>query len=386
LQPQHAQVLWAGPGMRTPGVRTPGEGGPVDPLETFRYETRTWLQENCPESKRGRDKPLEVVWGGRKEKLENPDSRLWLERMSAKGWTAPTWPGEYGGGGLSATQARVLREELRRAQCHPALQSFGVSMLGPVLLEFGSEEQKKEHLPKIVRGEIRWCQGYSEPGAGSDLASLQMRATAEGGVFRVSGQKVWTSFADRSDWIFCLVRTDPDASKHDGISFLLIDMDVPGVSTRPIGLISGFSPFCETFIEEVPVPKKNLVGPLNGGWKIAKRLLQFERTMISEMGLSLGRTPRSTVDMARAYLGAPSGELPDPLLRDRIAQQEMDERCFKLTLRRSADEAKMKAGTECGLLDVQILRNRDEQAEVRVAHLDRGNAGSRLGGGGVFSR
>lgn len=143
----------------------------MEPLESFREETRRWLEENCPTSKRG-DHPVETVWGGRKEVLRNPDSALWLERMAERGWTAPTWPREYGGGGLSAEEARVLEEEIRRLGCHSPLISFGLSMLGPVLLEFGNEEQKREHLPRIIRGEIRWCQGYSEPGAGSDLAGL----------------------------------------------------------------------------------------------------------------------------------------------------------------------------------------------------------------------
>ena len=261
-------------------------------LEAFREETRKWLQESCPASKCGRDADTEEVWGGRKARCRNPDSQLWLDRMVERGWTAPSWPREYGGAGLSKAEAKVLREEMQRLGCRLPLMSFGISMLGPVLFEFATEEQRREHLPRIARGEIRWCQGYSEPGAGSDLAGLQMRAELDGDDYVVTGQKIWTSYADQSDWIFCLVRTDSEASKHAGISFLLIDMESPGVSTAPIRLISGASPFCQTFFERVRVPRRNLVGQESGGWTIAKQLLQHERSMISEMGLGLsGRRP-----------------------------------------------------------------------------------------------
>jgi len=316
----------------------------VAELEKFRQESRRWLEENCPASKRGPSADREETWGGRNAAFKNPDTKLWLERMVAQGWTSPTWPKEYGGGGLSEAEAKVLREEMRRAQCLPALMSFGISMLGPVLFEFGSEEQRREHLPKIARGEIRWCQGYSEPGAGSDLAGLQMRVEVDGDDYIVNGQKIWTSYADKSDWIFCLVRTDPEASKHDGISFLLIDMASPGVSTAPIKLISGTSPFCQTFFENVRVPRKNLVGQENAGWTIAKRLLQHERAMISEMGLGLTGRPRSLENLARTYLDSPEGSLSDPILRDRLVQQMMDEESYRLTLRRSAEEAKAGQG------------------------------------------
>jgi alkylation response protein AidB-like acyl-CoA dehydrogenase len=321
----------------------PSGGEPVADLEGFREETRKWLEENCPASKRGPKADTEEVWGGRRVSYKNPDSKLWLERMSARGWTAPTWPKEYAGGGLSKDEAKILQQEMQRLRCRLPLMSFGISMLGPVLLEFGNEEQKHEHLPKIARGETRWCQGYSEPGAGSDLASLQMRAVLDGDEYVVNGQKIWTSYADRSDWIFCLVRTGPDTPKHDGISFLLIDMASPGVSTAPIRLISGYSPFCQTFLEDVRVPKRNLVGPLNGGWTIAKRLLQFERSVISE-GFGVSSRQRSLEELARRYMDCPSGMLPDSLLRSRMAQQIMEDECFKLTLKRSAEETKAGQG------------------------------------------
>ena len=317
-------------------------------LEKFREEVRVWLEENCPPSKRG-DAPIEAVWGGRREVFKNPETKLWLERMGAKGWITPTWPKEYGGAGLSEEEAKILRQEMSRMRCHTPLVSFGIPMLGPVLMEFGNEEQKREHLPRIARGEIRWCQGYSEPGAGSDLASLQTRAVLDGDEYVVNGQKIWTSYADRSDWIFCLVRTDVDAPKHEGISFLLIDMDSPGVSSASIQLISGSSPFCQTFFENVRVPARNLVGPVSGGWTIAKRLLQHERAAISQMGLGLGALGTQTEEpaltaLAREHLGAPEGPLPDAVLRDRIAQHMIDETCFRTTLRRSADEARAKQG------------------------------------------
>ena len=191
-------------------------------LDLFRTETRAWLEANCPASMRTPMTGDETPWGGRTFKWKNPDSKVWLDRMAEKGWTAPMWPNEYGGGGLSAAEARVLEQELARIKARPALFSFGVWMLGPVLLEYANEEQKKEHLPKIVRGEIRWCQGYSEPGAGSDLAGLQTRCEDKGDHFLINGQKVWTSYADQADWIFCLVRTDT-TKKHEGISFVLFD-------------------------------------------------------------------------------------------------------------------------------------------------------------------
>ena len=259
-------------------------------LQEFREDTRSWLEENCPASMRTPMVQEEIVWGGRNAAFVNPESEIWLQRMAEKGWTCPTWPAEYGGGGLDKDQTLVLGEELARINARPALTSFGISMLGPVLLEYGSHEQKLEHIPKIVRGEIRWCQGYSEPGSGSDLASLSTKAELQGDHYLINGSKVWTSYADKADWIFCLVRTDFDVPKHSGISFILFDMASEGVSTKPIQLISGSSPFCETFFDDVKVPAGNLVGRLNEGWTIAKRLLQHERTMISGFGLSAGQS------------------------------------------------------------------------------------------------
>ena len=239
-------------------------------LDQFRGETRAWLEANCPPAMR---EPVrsdkDACWGGRNPKFSSPEQKLWMERMGARGWTVPDWPKQYGGGGLSPAETKILREEMARLNCRNPLNSFGISMLGPALLKYGSEAQKLEHLPRIARGEIRWCQGYSEPNAGSDLAGLATSAEDMGDHFLVNGQKVWTSYADEADWIFCLVRTDKSV-KQAGISFLLFDMATPGVSTRPILLISGYSPFCETFFDNVKVPKENLVHELNKGWDVAK--------------------------------------------------------------------------------------------------------------------
>jgi alkylation response protein AidB-like acyl-CoA dehydrogenase len=308
-------------------------------LDTFREETRVWLEANCPPLMRtpltGED---EIVWGGQNAKFPSEDAKFWLERMGAKGWTVPTWPKEYGGGGLSADENRVLQSELKRINARPALFSFGIWMLGPVLLEYANEEQKKEHLPKIARGEIRWCQGYSEPGAGSDLAGLMTKCEDKGDHWLINGQKVWTSYANYADWCFCLVRTDASV-KHEGISFVLIDMETPGVETRPIKLISGSSPFCETFFTDVKIPKGNMVGRKNGGWEIAKRLLQYERTNISGFG-TVGGASADLISIAKTHVGLEDGALADRDLRARIAQHKMAERAYALTTQRAQEEAK----------------------------------------------
>ena len=316
----------------------------MDDLETFRQEVRAWLQAQCPPEMR---QPVrnedDICWGGRKFRFQSEAQRLWLARMGDKGWTVPEWPREYGGGGLSREQAKVLRQEMQALGCRVPLQSFGIWMLGPALLRFGSEAQKREHLPRIARGEIRWCQGYSEPNAGSDLASLQTRADERGDHFVVNGQKVWTSYADKADWIFCLVRTDFSAQKHTGISFLLFDMETPGVTARPIVLISGKSPFCETFFDDVVVPRANLVGEKNGGWAIAKYLLTHEREMISGIGGRGQRPPMGK--LARDTLGQNErGEVDAPMLRAQIATFEIDEAAFALAGERALDLARQGEG------------------------------------------
>jgi acyl-CoA dehydrogenase len=313
-------------------------------LETFRSETRAWLAANCPPGMRkpSRGEP-DICWGGRNWVFQSEDQKLWLERMASRGWTVPMWPKEYGGGGLSREEEKILREEMRAIGARSPLESFGIWMLGPALLQFGNEAQKKEHLPKIARGEIRWCQGYSEPGAGSDLASLQTRAESKGDHYIVNGQKIWTSYADKADWIFCLVRTDPAAPKHKGISFVLFDMATPGVSTKPILLISGKSPFCETFFDNVKVPKENLVGTENDGWTIAKYLLTHERASIGG-GLSLAGM-RSLPASATKTIGRDAtGRLADPFVRQDVIRAEIDARALIATIERYKAEAKAGQG------------------------------------------
>jgi alkylation response protein AidB-like acyl-CoA dehydrogenase len=280
----------------------------------------------------------DICWGGKRFKFQSDAQAQWMQRMGARGWTVPTWPREYGGGGLTHSQAAILREEMAALKCRAPLQSFGIWMLGPALLKYGSEQQKREILPAIARGEIRWCQGYSEPNAGSDLASLATRAEVHDDHFVVSGQKVWTSYADEADWIFCLVRTDT-AKKHTGISFVLIDMTSPGVSTKPIKLISGKSPFCETFFDQVKVPRRNLVGELNAGWTIAKYLLTHEREMIGAIGER--SMPKPVGRYAAERLGRDeAGRLNDSVLRAEIARFEVDEAAFRAWIRLAGEQAR----------------------------------------------
>jgi alkylation response protein AidB-like acyl-CoA dehydrogenase len=316
-------------------------------LDAFAAEVRDALAAMYPAELREKDAPTdpEAVWGGRAFQGSDDPQIVWMRRMAEKGWTAPTWPKEYGGGGLSPAQARVLERELAAGRYRSPLASFGIWMLGPVLLEYANEEQKREHLPKIIRGEIRWCQGYSEPGAGSDLASLATRCEDKGDHWLINGQKIWTSYANKADWCFCLVRTDT-TKKHEGISFVLIDMASPGVETRPIQLISGESPFCETFFTDVKIPKGNLVGRVNGGWEIAKRLLQYERQNISAgfgEGGSAGGASGDLAAIAQRYAGE-DGALSDGDLRRRITENKMNFQALRQTIARSAAESQAGNG------------------------------------------
>ncbi|HUO12413.1 MAG TPA: acyl-CoA dehydrogenase family protein [Caulobacteraceae bacterium] len=318
-------------------------------LDSFRAETREWLSANYPAELKNPDAAdPEAMWGGRAFAGSNDPQIVWMKRVAARGWTAPAWPTQYGGGGLAPDQARIVEQELARGGYRPPLTSFGVWMLGPVLLEFANEAQKQAHIPRIVQGEIRWCQGYSEPGAGSDLAGLQTRCEDKGDHWLINGQKIWTSYANKADWCFCLVRTDPSAPKHEGISFVLIDMAAPGVETRPIKLISGESPFCETFFTDVKVPKGNLVGQLNKGWDIAKRLLQYERQNISGgfgAGGGAGGAAGDLGQLAKTYAGADeTGAVADADLRTRITRNKMDFEAFYLTLNRINAESRASNG------------------------------------------
>ncbi|MDG1034282.1 MAG: acyl-CoA dehydrogenase family protein [Luminiphilus sp.] len=316
----------------------------MENLDQFRVETREWLEANCPDDMRQAMRSDEdQCWGGRNWVFSSEGQQLWLERMAAKGWTAPRWPTEYGGGGLSGDEAKVLREEMGRIGARRPLSSFGLDMLGPALLLYATQEQKEQYIPDIINGKIRWCQGYSEPNAGSDLASLRTKAEDMGDYYQINGSKVWTSYADKADWIFCLVRTDFDCPKHEGISFLLFDMASEGVSTKPIKLISGTSPFCETFFDNVQVPKGQLVGTLNKGWEIAKYLLTHEREMIGGFGLA-GGGMKGMGQLAAAKRGTVDGRLRDTSLRSEAISFELDEMAFGLTIERITEETKAGQG------------------------------------------
>ncbi len=347
-----------------------------DDVESFRAEARAWLEANFPEAlKNDTAAQLAQAMGGR----PSADAALWTERMGEKGWGTPTWPATYGGGGLSRPQARVLAEEMTAIGARNPIGGMGVMMFGPTLLEVGTEEQKQRHIPPIVRGRLRWCQGYSEPGAGSDLASLQTRCEDKGDHWLINGQKIWTSGADLADWCFCLVRTDT-STKHAGISFVLIDMRTPGVEARPIRLINGASPFCETFFTDVKVPKDNLMGPLNGGWTIAKRLLQFERENISaSLGAggspAMGQTGR--VDgLARERLGHDDGgRLADADMRRRLADHLIDARAFQMTTRRAALEASHNQGPSAATSIMKYAGAKIAQDRTELAVEAMGGAG-----------
>lgn len=337
-------------------------------LDAFRSEIRGFVETCAPAALRGTRKGrFDGYWGGRKAKPA-PEVKRWFDAALERGLTAPRWPKKFGGAELSEAEARVFDEELARLKLPPPLVGVGLTMIGPTLLDYGTPVQQAEHLPRIVRGEVRWCQGYSEPGAGSDLASLSTRALRDGDSFVVDGQKIWTSFADLSDWIFALVRTDPKAKKQLGITFLLIDMATPGVSTRPIELISGASPFCETFFESVRVPATNVIGEVNAGWTVAKALLGYERSMIGEaMSGDIADAEASLVARARKALGAVAGALPDDAVRLAIARTAMQERCFAFTIARMQASVRegRAPGSESSILKIvasELKQARWEQA------------------------
>ena len=309
-------------------------------IDAFRAELRDWLETNCPEEMRdGLMTEEGICWGGKDWQFTSDAQKLWLERCAAKGYTVPTWPVDYGGAGLSRDEEKVFHEEMAAINARIPLQSFGIWMLGPALLHFGSHEQKLHYLPPVARGEVRWCQGYSEPGAGSDLANVQTKGEDKGDHWLVNGQKIWTSYADKADWIFALVRTDRDAPKHKGISFLLLSMEDAGVETRPIKMISGISPFCETFFTDVKVPKGQIVGEENKGWDVAKYLLTHEREMISGSGI-LAVGGRSL----GAVLTDTMGDLTDASLRADAMACEIDTLAIGLTLERYKDQSEAGQG------------------------------------------
>ena len=343
----------------------------------YRDHVRAWLKNHCPATCQGKDSILpDIIWGGRQFTYSHPDVERWVKALVEKGWTVPSWPAEYGGAGLSAEEVQVLNEEMSAIGTYSPLFSYGMYMLGPALLEYATQKQKRTHLPKIASGEIRWCQGYSEPGAGSDLAGLQCRAVRDGDDYIVSGQKIWTSTADKSDWIFCLVRTDTQAPKHEGISFLLIDMASPGVSTRPIELISGASPFCETFFDDVRVPIENRIYEENKGWTVAKALLQHERTMLSASNRrsKVSVPGRGLLEVARDSLRTPEGLLPDDTLRAEIAQVQMDRLCYETLHQKNTEarEAGHGMGPEGSMFKLYLSELNQRTSDLR----------QRLNGGG----
>lgn len=334
-------------------------------LDAFRTEVRNWIGENFPPSLKGALNPMASENRGLKP---TPDQEAWRKAMGSKGWGTPTWPKQYGGGGLSPAEARVIQQELGRAGAYNPIGGMGVMMFGPTLLEYGTEAQKMEHIPPICRGDLQWCQGFSEPGAGSDLASLQCKAEDKGDHYLINGQKIWTSGAQYADWCFCLVRTDT-TKKHEGISFVLFTMHQPGVEVRPIPLIAGNSPFCETFLTDARAEKKDLVGPLNGGWTIAKRLLQHERSGISGAGGGGFAAGRALPDLARSYVGVDEdGRIADSDLRGRIIQNDLDGRVFQLTAARIMAEAKGNAAvsTTSSIMKNAGTRWMQDKAELAI--------------------
>ena len=312
--------------------------GSVD-LEGFRSHVRTWVMENFPAELKGAGAMMM-----REERTEpTPAMETWRKAVGELGWGTPTWPKQYGGGGLSSAEARIVQGEFARAGAYNPISGMGIMMFGPTLLEYGTEAQKLEHIPRICKAEVQWCQGFSEPGAGSDLASLQTKAEDKGDQYIINGQKIWTSGAQYADWCFCLVRTDT-SKKHEGISFVLFTMHQPGVETRPITLIAGNSPFCEVFFTDAIADKKDLVGPLNGGWTIAKRLLQHERSGLTGAGGGLGSGGKALEDLAKQYVGVDDeGRIADQDLRMRIATNAMSMRAFQQTAVRAMVEARGNA-------------------------------------------
>ena len=345
----------------------------MDDLDAFRQEVRQWLDTHCPVSMRGPG-PEEMVMGGSQATFATADQKLWFERMRDKGWFAPGWPAQYGGGGLDAHRVRVLEDEMRRMKCRVPQVNIGIWMLGPVLLEFGNEAQKARFLPPMTRGEQGWCQGFSEPNAGSDLASLKTAAREDGDHYVVSGAKIWTSGADMADWMYALVRTDPAAPKHLGISLLLIDMKSPGVTVRPIELISGASKFCQVFFDDVRVPKENLVGPVNGGWTVAKRLLQHEREAMSKMGDLNLPTQCELVPTVRRFL-ADRAAPGDQAIRLRAVNCAMDEHAYHLTVARMGQQAKARMDVAGLMSIVKLVHTEQDKRKSAVLIEAMGNRG-----------
>jgi len=313
----------------------------------FREEVRTWIAKTLPEDLA----KIASVDGH----FEHTDTMRWHKLLAQKGWVAPNWPEEYGGPGWDATRRFIFNEELELAGT-PPLSPFGLMMVGPLIIQFGSDAQKQRFLPKILAGEEVWCQGYSEPNAGSDLASLQTRADDDGsGNFTVNGQKTWTTYAQYADWIFLLVRTDNSAKqKQQGISFLLVDMKTEGVIAKPFLTTGGTPAFCETWFENAIVPKENLVGPLHGGWTLAKALLGHERTLIAAVGQS-SRMLRRVKKIALETTASGKRLIDDPAIRLRIARMEVKLRSIEMANFRTLAGAQLghAPGPESSILKIR---------------------------------
>jgi len=312
-------------------------------LTAFRTDTRKWLEAHCPQGARGEGY---VPLGSSKVELE-PDTRTWLDNMAERGWTVPTWPREYGGAELELDEYNVLIEELKRINARPPLTGRGVNYIGPTILELGSDDQKKRWLPGISRGEGAWAMGYSEPGAGSDLASLSLKAELDGDNYVLNGRKTWTSDAMICDYIFVLARTSPEKPKHQGISLILVDMSQHQVNVRPIQLISGASPFNETLFEDALAPAVDVIGGVDNGWTVGKRLLQFERSThagINVSGSQGGMNDDSSMpDKLRSYVGVTDGKLADTKLRAQLTRYEMNSHAQRLTQKRAIQELEARA-------------------------------------------
>jgi alkylation response protein AidB-like acyl-CoA dehydrogenase len=284
--------------------------------EAFRQELRAWLEKNRPAQSSAADDRTDFMHEGSKDDWQR---RLhWHRKMHSGGWVGLSWPKEYGGRGATLTQQLIYNEEMAAANTPQLVNGLGIMLVGPTIIHWGTEEQKKRYVPKILSGEEIWCQGYSEPGSGSDVASLQTRAIEEGDYFIVNGQKVWTSDAHHADWCILLVRTDPSAPKHKGISYVLVDMHSPGVTVRPLVQITGDANFNEVFFEDVKVPKKNLIGEKNQGWQVAITTLMFERSGIGGGRDLLGQV-RELADLARAVRSNGKTAWDDSSVRQKIS-------------------------------------------------------------------
>src|SRR5215213_1393147 len=321
-------------GCRTRSVRKPPTGGRAmefrdSPEETaFRQEIRSFIEQNLPQQRR-HDEVMAEEYGPPADTERAKFIEDWKQAIAGRGWIAPHWPKEYGGGGMSVGEKFMFNEERARVRA-PACGGFGVTMIGPVLIMYGTDEQKAEHLPGITSGAVTWCQGYSEPGAGSDLASLQTRAVRDGDDYVLNGQKIWSSGAHRADWMFMLARTDPDAPKHRGISMLLMPMSTPGITVQPLVNMAGDHHFNQEYFDNVRVPVKNRLGEENRGWYVGATLLDFERSNIAS---SIGLRHQVNDLIAFASEAAKSGSVPvnlNPSLKAELAERAIEADVCKL--------------------------------------------------------